>query len=364
MMSSPLSWDLVIATYCREDILLQALEHAARQTRTPQQIIVVDSSPDAEATRDRVIDGLARDHPEIRWQYVLSKNRSSAIQRNEGIDLCTGDIVFFIDDDCLMYPDYAAMIMSVYDADVQCTLSGLCGTLVPIPPASRTNMPFHAPGISLHFGLRKAWHYFRYSILGMSSDKRFPAYRGKWRISKLSALRPSCKIAPVRCFGANRATFTARALGKERFDQDLLYYAVAEDTDLCYRMSGLGGLAHVREAKICHCHEQTDRPDLWLRSYMCVNNHAFFVQKHAPALVWAKLDFGARLVFRLFSSLVEDALECSLSFPRFRGVASATGSAVRILRQDPARLASWYRNFQHKVFAHYSTRTAGGEQRR
>src|SRR5438046_10167125 len=112
-MAASLSWSLVIATYNRQDVLPRCLALAARQTRPPLEIIVVDASPDWAATRARVLTTLAVPHPPIRWEYVQACRRSGSAQRNQGVRLSRADIVFLIDDDSLMYPDRAEQILRV-----------------------------------------------------------------------------------------------------------------------------------------------------------------------------------------------------------------------------------------------------------
>ena len=79
-----MTWALVIATYNRRNILLEALAHAAKQTRPPEKIVVVDSSPDAAETRALVLRDFAPVYPRIGWKYLLSEYRSSAIQLTRG----------------------------------------------------------------------------------------------------------------------------------------------------------------------------------------------------------------------------------------------------------------------------------------
>src|SRR5215472_16371858 len=98
-MPGSLSWSLVIATCNRRHILPRCLTLAARQTRPPLQIIVIDASDDWEREREEVLAGVAARHPAIRWDYVRARRRSSAYQRNQGVALARSDVVFLIDDD-------------------------------------------------------------------------------------------------------------------------------------------------------------------------------------------------------------------------------------------------------------------------
>jgi hypothetical protein len=115
-------------------VLSRCFALGAAQTRPPLEIIVVDASPGWENTRERVLREIASLWPGIRWRYVEAERRSSASQRNQGVRAASADVVFLFDDDSLMYPDCAAEIMRVYDADSGRSVVGVNATNVAVPP--------------------------------------------------------------------------------------------------------------------------------------------------------------------------------------------------------------------------------------
>jgi cellulose synthase/poly-beta-1,6-N-acetylglucosamine synthase-like glycosyltransferase len=115
-------------------VLSRCFALGAAQTRPPLEIIVVDASPGWENTRERVLREIASLWPGIRWHYVEAERRSSASQRNQGVRAASADVVFLLDDDSLMYPDCAAEIMRVYDADSGRSVVGVNATNVAVPP--------------------------------------------------------------------------------------------------------------------------------------------------------------------------------------------------------------------------------------
>jgi glycosyltransferase involved in cell wall biosynthesis len=115
MPATALTWALVVPTYMREDVLPRCLRLGAAQTRPPLEI--VDSSPGRKSTRERILREISPLWPGIRWHYVEAERRSITSQRNQGVRAASADVVFLFDDDSLMYPDCAAEIMRVYDAD-------------------------------------------------------------------------------------------------------------------------------------------------------------------------------------------------------------------------------------------------------
>ncbi|MDY6992966.1 MAG: glycosyltransferase, partial [Pseudomonadota bacterium] len=109
-----LTWALVVPTYQRQNVLLRCLRLAAQQSWLAKEIIVVDASDNWTETHSKIMQGLALEYPAIDWQHVHARALSSAIQRNQGIELATADIIFLIDDDALMYPDCAETVMDIY----------------------------------------------------------------------------------------------------------------------------------------------------------------------------------------------------------------------------------------------------------
>ncbi len=129
-----LTWSLVIATYKREHILPKCLKLAAEQTWPPKDIVVIDASPNWVSVKESITKDFEQNHPAIPLVYTKAKFASSSAQRNQGVDLATGDIVFLFDDDSLMYPDCAENVMQVYEADTECAIAGVSARSVPVPP--------------------------------------------------------------------------------------------------------------------------------------------------------------------------------------------------------------------------------------
>jgi GT2 family glycosyltransferase len=92
---------LIIITLRRPELLRQTLEALARQTRPLDEIVVVDNGPDPETER------VARD---LGARYVPEPRRGYGCARNRGLAEARGDILYFLDDDCVAEPDWADML--------------------------------------------------------------------------------------------------------------------------------------------------------------------------------------------------------------------------------------------------------------
>ena len=123
------SWSLCIATLNRHDVLLSALGNALRQTRPPGQIVIVDASDTWQDTK-QAVEEMTAGSAQIELCYVPAEERSSATQRNQGISLCTQDIVFMLDDDSFMHPTCAEELLRIYEADPDAALAGVAAALV------------------------------------------------------------------------------------------------------------------------------------------------------------------------------------------------------------------------------------------
>ncbi|NUR15641.1 MAG: glycosyltransferase family 2 protein [Dermatophilaceae bacterium] len=100
--------DVVVATYNRPDNVRVCLEHLQRQTRTPQSIVVVDSSP------HRLTADVVAGFPGVRYLRNEAGRGTTATSRAIGVAETDSDIIAFIDDDAYAEPDWLANIVARY----------------------------------------------------------------------------------------------------------------------------------------------------------------------------------------------------------------------------------------------------------
>jgi glycosyltransferase involved in cell wall biosynthesis len=87
----------IVPVYNGERFLSEALDSMLRQTRPPDEIIVVDDGSTDGTSRIAAALG-----PPVRW--VRQENRGPAAARNLAIRLATGDFLAFLDADDLWLP--------------------------------------------------------------------------------------------------------------------------------------------------------------------------------------------------------------------------------------------------------------------
>jgi GT2 family glycosyltransferase len=95
---------LIIITLRRAALLKQTLAGVARQTRPPDEIVVVDNGPDPDT------EAVAR---ACGARYVVEPRRGYGCARNRGLAEARGDILYFLDDDCVAEPDWAERLAAV-----------------------------------------------------------------------------------------------------------------------------------------------------------------------------------------------------------------------------------------------------------
>ena len=87
---------VVIATRNRAHWLGDTLESLAKQTRLPDEIIVVDNAS-TDNTRQLTFDIQRK----IKVRYLYENKRGIPYARNCGVQSASGDLIVFIDDDAI-----------------------------------------------------------------------------------------------------------------------------------------------------------------------------------------------------------------------------------------------------------------------
>lgn len=108
---------VVIPTFRRRELLMEAIDSALGQADVSVEIIVVDDSPEGSARE--AVEGLQ--DPRIR--YVQSDTPSGgrpALVRNHGARLATGRFVHFLDDDDRVADGYYRDAVAAFDSRPEC----------------------------------------------------------------------------------------------------------------------------------------------------------------------------------------------------------------------------------------------------
>ncbi len=105
----------IICTYNREAYIGLALQSiAAQQGVDPdwvETIVIDNNSTDSTAV---VVRQFITDNPGISMRMVLETKQGLSHARNRGVQECTAEIAYFMDDDAVLSPDFAAQALAAF----------------------------------------------------------------------------------------------------------------------------------------------------------------------------------------------------------------------------------------------------------
>jgi glycosyltransferase involved in cell wall biosynthesis len=348
MPANPLTWAFVVVTYMREDVLPRCLRLAAAQTRPPLEIIIVDSSPGWMSTRERVLREIAPLWPGIRWHYVEAVRRSSASQRNQGVRAASADVVFLFDDDSLMYPDCAAEIMRVYDADACGSVVGVNATNVPIPPDGPPGCQVTAPTeftTAKSYGRVAGWvrHQLRADDIFIPYDRSFPAHPLPTAVAVLAVDRWLVGVG----WGM---TFRREISLAEPFEEILINYAAGEDTDMSYRASRRGVYVGARHGRLCHLGSGAGKVPTFVWATCNMLNPVVLNALHSTDRRRSRILHRRMLARRVLISVAKDVYYRRWTMPTTRGALLALSMVGPVFRKSEQELRTWYPQFQAELY--------------
>ena len=103
---------IIIPTHKRYDLLRQCLNSVLQQDYplSEYEVIVVDDAQDDNVKV--MLDQLREKHPNL--LYLAQRHKGPAAARNLGTRASSGEIVGFIDDDCVVYKDWARLMVQTH----------------------------------------------------------------------------------------------------------------------------------------------------------------------------------------------------------------------------------------------------------
>jgi succinoglycan biosynthesis protein ExoM len=122
---------LCIATYRRPERLAAVLFDLTRQTRIPDEVIVVDN--DAAETARPIVEARVKAGSPFPIRYAVQPQKNISLTRNKTVELATGDWLAFIDDDERAPLPWLAQLM---DAAERYQADGVLGPVNPLVPST------------------------------------------------------------------------------------------------------------------------------------------------------------------------------------------------------------------------------------
>lgn len=337
-----LNWSLVICTLNRRDILERCLQAAINQTLLPKQIIVVDASNDWESSKAYILDSLADKC--IEWIYLGSEQKSLTYQRNVGLNQCKADVVFFIDDDAVLFPNSAEEIMQVYENDTSLLVGGVTALLISNLEPAKSSDHHHqheVKSLNLWDQILKPFHKF------WSSETLFLPYDGSYYTYDISELANNTAVFSEVTLHGCRMTFRTSVVKEVGgFDEVLIRGAIAEDDDISYRVSRKYALVAAERAKIFHEETEVARLKRYNSTVLLILNIVVLFLLHTTITNGVKGLIYRFAIKRLCLEVARDCAKPQRGFAHARAAMFALSTLPKILEMDQEQLRNWYPSFQ------------------
>jgi GT2 family glycosyltransferase len=307
-----LAYSVVIPTKDRQESVGAAVEVLLAQTRLPERIVVVDSS----ARPYEPSGGLAAEAARLGVDVVVVEgDPSTSAQRNLGASRVETPVVLFLDDDVRVPPDYAAVLLSRWDAAGLGAFGGMAGTPAVVP---------HQGSIARWLRRATMLNYVDPSAQAMtlrrSGNVRYvPEPRGP-------------VIVPA--LGAGATAYRTQLVLACPFDERFPGYAPGEDLEMAYRVSATAPLLQTPEVRWTHLWDPRERasPTRWKVRGRCETYFRLRRLDRSPLTLAA---FGVSLLAETAVALVDSARERDLR--HVRGFVAGTLETLRALRRGGGR---------------------------
>jgi glycosyltransferase involved in cell wall biosynthesis len=126
---------VIVCTRERPDALVRCLDSLEALRPAAHEVIVVDNAPSSERTRELCAQRDVR--------YVLEPTPGQSRARNRGIEVATGDLLAFTDDDCVADPDWLAGLAGEFTDPLLMAVTGFIG---PASISAPAQLHFEAHG--------------------------------------------------------------------------------------------------------------------------------------------------------------------------------------------------------------------------
>lgn len=327
-----MTFSLIICTYKRASSLKELLNSVLEQSLYPDEIIIVDGSPD-----QKTLEMLQEcEYKNLIYHKVKSSERGLTKQRNIGVELRskTSVIIAFLDDDIILEPSYFNNLLETYKKNPEAIAVGgyINNELNWIDEKNtETKSDFYCfDGYcrteSKRFKLRKK--------LGLAPN-RPPCYLPKFSHGRsVGHIPPTGKIYKVEQFMGGVSSYKADIFKKIKFSNYFEGYGLYEDADFCFRLLKFGKLYVNTSAKCQHHHHPSGRPNRFKYGKMVVRN-GWYVWR----LRWSNP--GIKNIFKWHSTTLV------LAFLRFLNTFT-TEKKVQAFTESIGRFLAWFELFFNK----------------
>ena len=272
MSRSQFTVSVIIPTKNRPVDLVNTVGSLFLQTVKPLELIIVDQTPDEESFL--AIHKLYTEAEQDQGQLIYLHEPmifGASMARNRAMEVATGDVVLFLDDDVILEPDFIEALLETYERYPAAV--GVSGII--------TN--YHPPNFVF-----RAWSWL--FARGPFHDERQAIY---WQANT----KQWTEAVAVKKFGAGLMSFRTPTVEHVRFDPTPCAFP-GEDIDFCAQLEPDSLLLISPRARLAHMKTPTARPsEDWLRrkvqvSWYLYKRHWHRSFKNRLCFWWLQLGHG------------------------------------------------------------------------
>ncbi len=262
---------IIIPTYNRPKELRDCIQSILEQSVKPEELIVIDDGNLSEQPfKTECIDA------GIRYVYQKKGVPGLTASRNEGIKLADGDIIFFLDDDVVLRPNYIEEIVSCYKNDPEHFVGGVGGAVINGPPMKLTDH------------IRRMFEVV-FLISGIREGKVLPSGFCTELGSTGFHIK---KTKEVDFLGGGVCSFRKSIFQEFSFDKEnYIGYGLGEDKDFSYQVSKKHKLLFNPNAKLLHFCSPEMRVDEFRYGQMFIMYRHLFFSQHVKKNRWSWIFF-------------------------------------------------------------------------
>ena len=225
------STSVIIPTYNRPKELTDCIQSIIEQTVKPNEIIIVDDGNLQEFPLKDKCESLG-----THYIYHKKKTRGLTGSRNVGISLANGDIIFFLDDDVVLFPNYIEEIVKTYSFSSDEEIMGVGGVIANSKPLTFAH---RLRRLSDFFFLASAPKEGKILPSGFSADYGTTGF-------------PIKETIGVDFLSGGVSSFRKEVFESFLFSEKYKGYGMGEDKDFSFRVSRKFRLVVNPHAKLYH----------------------------------------------------------------------------------------------------------------
>ena len=256
---------VIICTRNRFEDFVKTLPSIATQTHLPNELIVVDSSDDKKL--ESYLDSVELPFP-IRYFHTQP---GLTLQRNHGIRECSGDLVFFFDDDVNLDANYLTEVEKAFAKDTKHKIGAVGGKIV-----NNSLQTFRLKLELFIFGFIRAV----FGVVGTGN--------GKFYLSGMpSHPQENQSSGFIECLSGCCMAFRREVFEKISFDEWFAHYGLMEDVDISKQILDAGyQIYHETSATLIHNESPMNRLKVKQWAEMSVVNYDYLFRKSWRKDTW------------------------------------------------------------------------------